>query len=136
MIKKHYGFSILEVLIALSIAMVLIAPLFNLQGFIMRQTGHMSNTTRRTLVAQNFLISTRAQIPEDTYKFSQEKKISDINLTLLYTLNKPDKKSSIAKQNNVYQETVTMTYKENNNTKRNYLVSFVYKKPQPEEQKT
>lgn len=136
MIKKvQNGFSILEVLIALSIAMLLIAPLFNLQGFIMRQTGRMSDTTRRTLAAQEFLITTRAQVPKAVYEFSQEKKVPSLDLTLTYSLQEIDKQSSLAKQGHLYHETVTMTYQENNITKRDYLVSFVYKKPQPEEQK-
>ncbi len=133
--KTTSGFTIIEVLIALAIAMVMLAPLLNLQGFIIRQTSRMSDATRRTLAAQEFLITTRAQTPEDAYEFSQEKKVPFLDLTLLYTLSKVGTQSKLTKQDDLYHETVAMTYQENNKTKRDYLVSFIYKKPQPEEQK-
>lgn len=130
--KNSDGFTLIEVLLALSIMVMVLTPILISQNTIMSSISSFSTRLARIMRAKNFLVQAHRNALED--KKTGQETIQDPVTTLIY---KQDKASgAIAnKFKDIYRETVQIEWTDDNNKRQDVLVSFVFKPEKNTEQK-
>lgn len=130
--KNNDGFTLIEVLLALSLMAMILTPILITQSSIMVSVGYFSGIFRRINIAKNYLVVAHKNSLED--KKTGQSSIDDPPTTLTY---KQDKVSGvIAKQfKDIYRETVRIEWTEDNRKHEDMLVSFIFKPEKKTEQK-
>lgn len=123
------GFTLIEAMLAVAIVALVMTPLFILQNRVFLGVTHAGHTTARFIAARNFLIETAEKnLKKDVPEFTLEKKIEDPLTFLKYEIKPVTKESAIGKKfNNVHKESVTFTWQDGTATKKDTLVSFMYR---------
>ncbi len=128
------GFTLLETLIAVAIIGVLLSPLLITQGSLLRAVAQQVRAFERILDAKNFLWTARLQAEkQDKPEFTMDKTVPDRQLTLKYQVAPIDKKSALKDFKHVYRERVELTWQQDGRTKKDELVTFVFKPEKPKE---
>lgn len=130
--KNHNkGFTLIEVMMAMMIASLTLAPIFLMFTAIIRQVNKSSRAYDYSLVGKNFLYEARQKQEPEAQDFSLEKKETEFDTTLAYSLNKGvGEQSALKALQGLHRETVTISWQENGQQKQDKLVAFVYKKPE------
>jgi len=122
--KNKNGFTLIETLLALSIMAMILTPVFISQNNIMVSLGMFRDRFRRINMAKNFLVHAHRNNLEN--KATPSDMIDDPPTKFVYT--REQASGSISKQfKDIYKETVRVEWPENNVTRQDSLVSFVYK---------
>ena len=130
--KNNDGFTLIEVLLALSLMAMVLTPILISESTTMLSVGIFSRHFQRITVAKNYLVRAHKDALED--KKTPPATIEDPQTTLSYKQNKAS--GPIAKQfKDIYRETVTIEWTEGNNKRQETLVSFVFKPEKKTEQK-
>ena len=130
--KNHSGFTLIEVLLALSIMAMILSPILISQSSIIFSVGYFKDQLQRTFLAKNYLAVAHRHT-------SENKKIGPLTIenpptTLSYSLDKTS--GSIAKQfKDIYRETVHIEWTENTIKRHDTLISFIFKPEKKTEQK-
>jgi prepilin-type N-terminal cleavage/methylation domain-containing protein len=131
MIGHNLGFTLIEVMLAMMIAALTLAPVFLTFTMIIRQVNKSSRAYDYILLCKNFLNEARQKQESEAQEFSLEKKEIDFDATLSYFLEKGVSQTSVLKTlQGLHKEVVTVSWKENGQKKEEQLVAFVYKKPE------
>jgi prepilin-type N-terminal cleavage/methylation domain-containing protein len=124
--KNHSpGFSLPEVLLALVLIAMVVTPMMFQQSMMLNGVYHMSERLDHIYAAQQFWYEAHAAMPSNALKFSLEKKLSDGTI-LNFVRESLNPKSSLAKQEHIVQERVTIAWQEAGQNRREQLVSYVY----------
>ena len=126
---KRYGFSLIEVLIALSIAAIVFAPILISYGTALRGVGYYVQLLERIRFAQNFLIDRARQmrLTKETSK-KVEQAISDPEMKLTFVQDTPPKESSLSSIADLQRQRITMKW---GNNVEEQIVTFVYLPQEP-----
>ncbi len=129
--KNNNGFTLIETLLALSIMAMVLTPVFISQNNIMVSLGMFRDRFRRINMAKNFFVHAHRNNLEN--KATPSDMIDDPPTKFVYTQEQAS--GSISKQfKDIYKETVRIEWTENNATRQDSLVSFVYKPEKKAEQ--
>jgi len=129
--NRNQGFTLIEVMMAMMIASLTLAPIFLMFTAIIRQVNKSSRAYDYSLVGKNFLYEARQKQEPEAQDFSLEKKETEFDTTLAYSLNKGvGEQSALKALQGLHRETVTISWQENGQKKQDKLVAFVYKKPE------
>lgn len=123
------GFTLVEVLVTLTIVALLVTPLMIWLSTLMNQVTTQAHAYARIVAAHEFLFAHQAGADEDLPK---EKKIPRLRSTLTYTSKTPSNSSAVQSYKGVTQEQVAISWKRGNKTYTDNLITFAYV---PQEQK-
>lgn len=129
--KNHDGFTLIEAMLAITIAALVLTPVFILQGTVLQSIMRLSHRIERLFLAQQFLYESRNIKPE-AREFSLDKKIEEPQTILKYTMTSVPKKSQLANVPGLRIERVTVKWQDQGIERQDRLISFVYK---PEQKK-
>ena len=129
--KNHDGFTLIEAMLAITIAALVLTPVFILQGTVLQSIMRLSHRIERLFLAQQFLYEARSIKPE-AREFSLDKKIEEPQTILKYTMTSVPKKSQLANVPGLRIERVTVKWQDQGIERQDRLISFVYK---PEQKK-
>ena len=131
--KSNDGFTLIEVLLALSLMAMILTPILISQSSIMFQIGMFRERFRRVSIAKNYLAHAHKNALED--KKTVPLTVDDPPTTLTY---RQDKASGTITKifKDVYRETVRIEWTEGTNKRQDVLVSFVFEPEKKTEQKT
>ena len=125
------GFTLIEVMLAMMIAALTLAPVFLTYTMIIRQVNKSSRAYDYLILCKNFLSEARQKQEPEAQEFSLEKKDIDFDATLTYSLKKGVSQTSAFKAlPGIHQEIVIVSWQESGQKKEEELVAFVYKKPE------
>lgn len=131
-LKSRSGFSLIEVLFALTIVAFLVTPALGLISSVQRSISTATLSLRRTFAARSFLYESRRKTDDLSQPVSMKKTISSPPTTLEYDLKKPDKQVELSKLPGLYIEQVTIKH----GLKSDLLVTMRYQKPSKKEKKS
>jgi prepilin-type N-terminal cleavage/methylation domain-containing protein len=130
--KNHNGFTLIEVLLALSLMAMILTPILISQNTIMSSVSYFANSLQRIMLAKNYLVSAHKNALQD--KTTGPRTIENPATTLTYA--KERTTGSMAKQyKDVYRETILIEWTEDTNKRQDTLVSFIFKPEKKTEQK-
>ena len=125
--KNHSAFTLIVTMFAIAITAIVLTPLFILQGSILQQVSRASHKIERIFLAQQFMYEAKRAMPLDTREFTLEKKIDNPTTFLKYEIRATPLKSSLAQINDLYIESVAISWKDGTQKRQNKIVNFVYK---------
>ena len=125
---KNDGFTLIEVMFAVTIMGLILAPLFLLENTVLDGVGRVTLQFKQWLSAQNFLYESRRSQPISATEFSVEKKEKEPPLIIKYTLTPIPTNSVFKKNRNLYVETVTASEVQKKGEKQK-LVNIRFKPP-------
>ena|SRR3989304_7621371 len=125
---KNDGFSLIEVMLAITIMGLMLVPLFLLENTVVDNVSTMALRFRQALSAQNFLYEARRSQLATTTKFNLEKKDEALPFIFQYTLAPLPTHSAFKKNRNLYSETVTVSEHRKKGEKQK-LVTIQFKPP-------
>jgi prepilin-type N-terminal cleavage/methylation domain-containing protein len=132
-LKTHSGFTLIEVLLALSLMAMILTPILISQNTIMFSVGNFKNHLQRILIAKNYLMQAHKNALED-------KKIAPRSIdepTTILTYKQEKLTGAMTKQfKDIRRETVVIEWTENNIKRQDVLVSFTFKPEKKTEQKS
>ena len=130
--KSHkIGFTLVEVMLAMMIAALTLTPIFLMYATIIRGVNKSSRAYDYIIVCKNFLNEARQKQEPNAQSFSLEKKETDFDATLTYSLDKGVGQASALKSlQGLHREKVTISWQEDGRKKEEHLVAFMYKKPE------
>jgi prepilin-type N-terminal cleavage/methylation domain-containing protein len=133
---KNFGFTLIEVMLAMMIAALTLTPLFAMFTTIMKRVNKSSYAYEHVVLCKKFLYEARQKQETDAQEFSLDKKENEYDATLSYSLNKgvTEQSSLLKSAQGLHRETVTISWQENGQKKQDRLVAFVYKKPEQKKQ--
>lgn len=128
--KNHKsGFTLIEVLMAMTITALVLTPIFLIYETVMQRVGVSSKAYDMIVLAKKLLYEAHQKQEQHAQTFSLEKTENDI--TLVYSLAQGvEQKSSLASLIGLHKEMVTLSWNERGQKKREQLVTFVYKQPE------
>ena len=130
--KNHNGFTLIEVLLALSLMAMILTPILISQNTIMSSVSYFANSLQRIMSAKNYLVSAHKNALQD--KTTGPRTIENPATTLTYKKDRTT--AAMAKQyKDVYRETVLIEWTEDTNKRQDTLVSFIFKPEKKTEQK-
>lgn len=131
--KNLKGFTLIEVLLALSLMAMILTPILISQNTIMFSVGYLKGQLERIILAKNYLITAHKNILEN--KQTGPRSIEDPQTTLTY---KQEKSSGVIAKNfkDTYREKVIIEWTENNIKHQETIVSFLFKPLKNPEQKS
>jgi type II secretory pathway pseudopilin PulG len=131
------GFSMIEVLFAMAIALFVLTPIFITQGTFLGSVGKRSRHMARIFFAKEFLIDCMftAQTQKEDAKKVIEKKIDNPETLLIYKTEKIPEKSSLAVFQDIYIDRVKVQWKSGFGNDSAVLTSFIFKPKLPENKK-
>jgi prepilin-type N-terminal cleavage/methylation domain-containing protein len=133
--NRKPGFTLIEVMLAMTITALVITPIFLLYETIASRVSVSSRLSDYLVLCKNFLYQARQKQEPAAQTFSLEKKEAEFNVELTYSLEKGvNEKSSLASLQGLHAEKVTAAWTEQGKKKQEQLVGFVYKKPEPKKQ--
>jgi prepilin-type N-terminal cleavage/methylation domain-containing protein len=125
------GFTLVEVMLAMTIAGLTFAPIFLMYTMIIKRVSKSSRTYDYIILCKNFLNEARQKQELDAQTFSLEKKEIEFDASLTYSLEKGvGQQSTLKSLQGLHPEMVTISWQENGQKKQEQLVAFVYKKPE------
>ena len=128
--RKH-GFTLIESLFAMTIAGIVLAPIFIMFGTISNRVNRFARTFDIVLLGKNMFFEARRKQDPQAQEFSLENQDKDFDATLKYSLDKSEGKQSVFSQlEGLHQETVTVSWQEQGQKRQEKLVTYVYKKPE------
>lgn len=130
--KNHKrGFTLIEVVLAMSIAALVLTPILTILSTIIQRVDRSSKAFDYILLCKNLLYEARQKQEPDAQNFSLDKTDVDSGAVLTYSFEKSvDPKSSLASLQGLHKELVTVAWKERDKKRQEQLVTFVYKKPE------
>jgi prepilin-type N-terminal cleavage/methylation domain-containing protein len=130
--KKHKnGFTLIEVVMAMTITALVMSPIFIIYGTILQFVNRSSQEFDYMLLCKNVLYEARQKQDPEAQEFSFDKAETDFEATLIYSLGKGvDPKSSLTSLQGLHRELVTVSWVEQGVKKQDTLVTFIYKKPE------
>ena len=114
-------------LFAIAITAIVLTPLFILQGTTLQQVLRASHKIERIFLAQQFMYEANHAMPFDIREFTLEKKIDNPTTFLKYEIRPISPQSSLAQINDLYIESVSISWKDGTQQKQNKIINFVYK---------
>lgn len=130
--KNHNGFTLIEATVAIAIAVIILTPLFILQGVVLQGVHRGSRKLHRIFLGKHVLYEARRAMGPEAREFTLEKKIDDPQTVIKYELRPLRGKSSLHEVNNLYVERVTIKWQDPRGKREEQLIGFVYK---PEQKK-
>jgi prepilin-type N-terminal cleavage/methylation domain-containing protein len=132
--KNHNGFTLIEVLLAMSLMAMILTPILISQNIIIFSVSSFKNNLQRMILAKNYLIQAHKNASEG--KKIGPRSIDEPRTTLTYKQERVT--GSMTKQfKDICKETVVIEWTEENNVKRqDKLVSFIFKPENKTEQKS
>lgn len=127
--KQHkQGFTLIEVLLALSVASIVLIPVFTVQGRIIKQIVLYADQLQALFFGQSFFNEQRleALINKNDPYARAEKKIVQPELTLTYVRKKAEPGSSLTKLDNIYLEQTTIQWTDIDGPQQEMLVSCLF----------
>lgn len=130
--KNHNcGFTLVEVILSLAITGLVLTPIFIIHGGVLERVGRTSQAFDVIMYCKELFYEARKKQEPDAQEFTLEKGMVDFNGTRTYRLEKSiNQKSSLASITGLHKESVTMTWTDLGEKKREELVTFVYKAPE------
>jgi len=130
--KNHKrGFTLIEVVLAMSIAALVFTPIFIMLSTIVQRVDRSSKAFDYILLCKDLLYGARQKQDPEAKEFSLDKTEAVFDATLTYSLEKDiDAKSSLASLQGLHREMVKVSWTERDQKKQERLVTFVYKKPE------
>lgn len=117
-----------EVLLSLAIIGIVLTPIFGLQSNLFRSLTGLSGYIQRLFAIEDFLLASRyTLLYEQSGLTKQEKKIADPVSTLHYEAKKMSDDPVFKKMPGIMQEETECIWQEGFRTRRETLVTFVYK---------
>ena len=127
------GFTFIEVMASLMLIALIITPLMFQQSSIVNSVSKTSRSLDRMFMMQSYLYEVRKTLQEYTTSFHTQKKIEEKDISLTFSRGPVPKKSAFARDN-IYQDQVTLSWKDDRNqTEQETLVAFVYVRPEQKE---
>lgn len=131
--KNRDGFTLIEVLLALSLMAMILTPILISQNTIMFSVSYFKGQLQRIMLAKNYLVYAHKNTLQE--KTTEPRTIENPALKLSYLKEKTA--GPMAKQfKDVYRETVLIEWTEENIKKQDTLVSFIFKPEKKTEQKS
>ena len=130
--KSNNGFTLIEVLLALSLMAMILTPILISENSIMLSVGNFRGRLDRITMAKNYLVHAHKNALED--KKTGPMTVEDPQTTLTYKQSKASGPTAKVFKD-IYRETVTIEWTEGNDKRRDVLVSFVFKPAKKTEQK-
>lgn len=125
-LQNRKGFTLVEVMLAIAIIGMLLTPMLFLEQLILGQSWRVSSRFHRFSLAQKFLYDAREKQPIGATQFSLETRENDPPVTLVYRIESVEKTSSLSSVAGLYNERVTLSWRENDLTKNQALVTFQF----------
>jgi prepilin-type N-terminal cleavage/methylation domain-containing protein len=131
--KNHSGFTLIEVMAALAVFALVATPIFLLESFMTQKVATSSRRMERLVEAKNFLCDARIAWqkaggePQSTQKAFEKK-----GLTLRYVPKKVSGSSALKAVYSLYQERVTIEWKDMSGKRIEELISFIMVPPPPQ----
>ena len=122
--KSNNGFTLIEVLLALSLMAMILTPILISENSIMLSVGNFRGRLDRITMAKNYLVHAHKNALED--KKTGPMTVEDPQTTLTYKQSKASGPTAKVFKD-IYRETVTIEWTEGNDKRRDVLVSFVFK---------
>ncbi len=130
--KNHNGgFTLVEVILSLAITGLVLTPIFIIHGGVFERVGRTSQAFDVIMYCKELFYEARIKQDPDAQEFTLEKGMVDFDGARTYRLEKSiNQKSSLASVMGLHKESVTMTWTDRGEKKREELVTFVYKSPE------
>jgi hypothetical protein len=131
--SRMYGFTLMEVLLTMTMLAFIITPIMIQQGALLRNVPRFARYMQMLRAAQAFLYETQAQLQPGTATHEAERKLDDIyNTTVRFRRTAIGAKSAVGSFTNLYQDQVLCSWKEDGQNKQDALVTYLYQTPLPE----
>lgn len=131
-INSMHGFTFIEVMAALMLIALLLAPLLFQQSNMLRNAAFVSRSLDHMFAAQTFLYKARAAMQEYTTSFSMQETIEDKDITLTFSREPVPKESAFAQVPYIYQDQVIVTWREDGDLRKEAFTTYVFVQPQEE----
>lgn len=132
--SKTKGFSLIEVLLAFAIVALVLTPIFITQGSLLTSVVRRSYNMARIFFAEQFMINSGFSLSPDNITVTIEKKLDNPETFVTYTVKAVSPESPFAKLPDLYVQKVQLRWQQENQERKDYLVSFLFK-PKPPEKK-
>ncbi len=132
--KNKSGFTLVEVLLALTIIGLVLSPIFVIQSSVLRSTSKAAQIFTRLLIAKDFLIDQQFEHADSDQAVTTERKITVPPTKLVFSSKKVPDNSSLKKIKNIMVESVAFEWTDAQGRKQQQkLVTFSFK---PEQEKS
>ena len=123
-VHNKCGFTLIEVLISLSITAVVFSPILILYGTALRGVGYYIQVLERTRYAQNFLINQNKQtrLTKQSNQKRQKNNVDDPEMKFLYEQDAISKTSPLYRVTDLQRQRITMEWE----NEVEQIVSFIY----------
>jgi type II secretory pathway pseudopilin PulG len=130
--KSHkYAFTLIEALFAMTIAGIVLSPIFIMFGTISNRVNRAAREFDILLLGKNMFFEGRQKQDAHAQEFSLESKDKDFDVDLRYSLEKSEGQQSIfAQLPGLHKEMVTISWQEQGQKRQEKLITYVYKKPE------
>lgn len=125
--KNESGFTLIEVLLTLSIVGLVLTPILMLQSMLVRNTNKRTQMIDRMYAAKKFLIDSEVALAPDANESSADKKIANPPTTLRFELKNVSSNSSLKKFKSIKQASVTSTWTEPGAKRQERIVTFLFR---------
>lgn len=131
--KIQFGFTLVEVLLALAIIGIVLTPIFLINQVVLRRSSADARLFSRLIQARDFLIDQQFENMQEAQEAGGQKKITNPPTTLTFSSRKIPENSALKKFKHVMIDSVTMQWAgERNKNRQEKLITFTFK---PEEVK-
>jgi prepilin-type N-terminal cleavage/methylation domain-containing protein len=125
---KMLGFTLMEVMLAMTIIGIILTPIFGLHTMIMQRMSKSSKRLYALLEGKALLFEARQKQDVQALEFTLDKKFEESSVDAKYTLQQsPDPKSTLTQFEGLRKETIALQWIERGNQQHETLVAFVYK---------
>jgi prepilin-type N-terminal cleavage/methylation domain-containing protein len=126
-LHKTSGFTLIEVLLAITILGLVLAPIYMLQGNVLQTASQRAQSLLRLLFAKNLLITGGPQMTADPKKDRIEKKLEDPKTEFLFERKAASKGSSLKQFEHLMLDTVTYSWGDRKSKQKEKIITFVFK---------
>lgn len=125
---KKFGFTLMEVMLAMMIIGIILAPIFSLHQMIMQRMSKSSKRLYALLAGKTLLYQARQEQDAQALEFTRDKKFEEASVDAKYTLQKiADSKSSLTQFEGLCKETIVLQWSELGKQQDEKLIAYVYK---------
>ncbi|MEX0848691.1 MAG: prepilin-type N-terminal cleavage/methylation domain-containing protein [Candidatus Dependentiae bacterium] len=137
--SKSNGFTLIEVLLAMTLVGVVLTPIYSLQNTVFTRVLKMVNAVERMFVAYDFFLDEENVLRQNRKKKKEQKKITkkidDPSTELIYEVQDVPKDSALQKNfNNLYIEKTTWDWQEGNKKRSDQFINILFEPPMPKKQ--
>jgi len=121
------GFTLIEVLLALSIVGLVLTPILMLQSMLIKNTNKRAQLIDRIYAAKKFLIDSEVALAPDANESSADKKISNPPTIMRFELKNVSSNSSLKKFKSIKQASVISSWVEPGAKRQERIVTFLFR---------